>query len=243
MSIFYHVSTNLTHPGIFKPRIPSFRHKDSEDDVIPRVCVAPSIEGCLTAIPEGGMQLGELCWDQRYYFLVFRIDTQKLGIPQNNIITSDELFKKDLVRDAEITNEHWITTSFVVPAEDRFLILVDNWAEESADVIPYEIYQIADKKYEGDYFDAYQDIYGAFIPCATSIENLIYTPEHVTEGCVIQLSFHCLEEKMAVLNYITQYNLPLQLMSSIDTPDNAEFCVTKATNLKNLFLEHFRLAQ
>ena len=143
MAIYYHVSTDITHNGEFIPRVPSFRHGDSEDSTTARVCVSTSIEGCLSAIPNGGSGLDYLRMEQRGYFQVFKIDTDKLGIGESDVVLSEELYEKDSVRDANFTDEVWITTPFIVPMEDRelmlFLILFINWLKKNMKGITFVV--------------------------------------------------------------------------------------------------------
>ena len=242
MAIYYHVSTELTHSGKFEPRIPDNRHKESEDSETPRVCVAPTIEDCLTAIPMGGMMLDELCMEMRNYFLVFKIDTEKIGISEADIVSSQTLFEKDIVRDAEMTSEHWITVPFTVPEEDRFIISISSWDEEPYDVIPFSIYEIADKEFEGDYLDAYEAIYNDFIPCSTQIKDIKYITENIKKGNGLRLYFNCnKEEKNLVVNYIKEYKFPLML--SDESIDELFYVAEEEMNLKNLFLYHYKIAQ
>lgn len=240
MAIYYHVSTQLTHSGFFKPKIPEHRHKESEDSKTARVCVAPTIEDCLTAIPMGGVMLAELCAEMRNYFLVFRIDTEKLKINNSDIVSSEELFKKDMVRDAEMTNEHWITVPFTVSEEDRFFILVSNWKEEPYDVIPFSVYKIADEKFKGNYFEAYEAIYNNFIPSSTQIQNLEYVSEKVNKGNTVCLYYDYNDnEKSLIINYIKKHNLPLAL--NFESMDELVFTIKEDTNLRDLFLYHYMI--
>lgn len=239
MAIFYHVSTNLKHNGCFKPRIPSCRHKEKEDDKVCRVSVAPTIEDCLTAIPNGGSDLDQLNIDQRGYFLIFRIDTDKIDISSENIVSSETLFKEELVRDADVTNEYWITTSFTVPEEDRFLIHLIDWDEEVRDIIPYWIYELADKKYEGNYLEAYQEVYNSYIPSSIIIKNSTYIHEKGVKGQEISLYFDNDEEKEAILFFIKEHNIGNIKDVSID---ELLFELNRDTNLRNLFLFHANVA-
>lgn len=182
MAIFYHISTDLNHSGLFEPRIPINRHQDAEDDTIERICISPSIEDCLTAIPNGGFRLADLNEEREGLFLVFKIDTEKLGISKYDIITAEELYQRDLVRDSAMTEEHWITTAFQVPQEDRFIIKLTEWDEDVFDVIPYEIVKLADELYEGDYCKAYMETYDELVPSSINIVNARYFSEKVKEG-------------------------------------------------------------
>lgn len=235
MSIFYHVSTNLRHDGVFTPRIPDQRHQQAEDNTTGRVSVAPSIELCLTAIPGGGGQLDELNINQRGYYLVFRIDTEKLGISEQDIVKSQTLYKKDFVRDAGFTEEHWILSSFTVPEEDRFIIRLYDWEEFSEDVLPYSIFEIADREYDGDYLSAYMDIYDDLVPCSVRIQNIQYTTENLKKGDEFTLYFDTDIEKDYLISYIkTQPNYSVLEI----TIDEIKLKVNKDVNAKELFLYH-----
>lgn len=240
MSVYYHVSADLSHSGHFEPRIPQFRHQDAENALIARVCVAPAIEDCLTAIPGGGSELESLCMETRYYFLVFKIDAEKLGISASNIVTSDELFEKDLVRDAEMTNEHWITVPFTVPEEDRFIIRITNWDEEACDVIPFSIYKIADENYEGDYCEAYENTYDEPVPCSVMIKNLKYVGENVKKKDKIPLFFEDDCEKKLLMDYVKE---KLPAYEVLETTNEVHIAVTEDISLKELFLHHYDLAR
>lgn len=240
MPIYYHVSTQLTHSGHFEPRIPDNRHKEAEDISTPRICVAPTIEDCLTAIPNGGGLFDELCIYMRYYFLIFKIDTEKLGIDQSSIISSQELFEKDLVRDAEMTNECWITVPFTVPEEDRFVIRVLDWDEEPYDVIPYSIYKIADEQFEGDYLAAYEETYDEPVPCSVKIKNLKYITENVKKGDEVTLYFDFEDERLFILDYLKNH-LPAKITN--ESMDEIDFIAEDDVNLKDLFLQHFKFIQ
>lgn len=50
--ILYHVSTDLKHDGIFTPQL-----DDSVDNVMKRICFSGSIEGCLSTMKHGGLEL------------------------------------------------------------------------------------------------------------------------------------------------------------------------------------------
>lgn len=182
MPIFYHVSTNIHHDGTFIPRIPQNRHED-ENDTIPRVCVSSTIEGCFTAMPNGGYSLDMLNISTSGLYLIFRIDTDKLGILPDNIYTSDVLYQRDLVRDADLSDEHWITSSFIVPKEEQTVILLKSWDVEETDLIPAYIHDLADKNYDGDYCEAYRkEFYTSFVPSAVYIKNLRFLEERVKPG-------------------------------------------------------------
>lgn len=241
MSVFYHVSIDPLHNGHFLPRIPSCRHKEHEDDCTKRVSVGRTIEDCLTAIPNGGGEFDRLNLFLRGYYRVFRIDTEKLQIPTDLIITSDELYEKDLVRDSGETGEHWILTEFHVPEEDTFLIHVTNWDESPFDVLPYSIFQIAEDQYDGDYLEAYEDIYQEYVPCSVRIENLSYDTVHKQRGDSFLLYYWEEKEKEELLNYLLNH---LHVDKKIeDVGEGLLFSLYQSEDLTNLFLFHSEIAQ
>lgn len=155
---FYHISTDLTHNGIFIPRIPTItaNFKDKkEDKTIPRICVGKSLADCFSAMPNGNSRLDILAEEQKGLFKVFEIDTEKLGITKKDILDDKYLFNKDLVRDALHTNENWILKRIKVPKEDSYIILLENWIEESEDIVPAYIWNKA-METDGDYYSLYK---------------------------------------------------------------------------------------
>jgi hypothetical protein len=238
MAVFYHVSTNLSHNGEFVPRVPSCRHQDAEDDQTLRVSVSPTIEGCLSAIPNGGAYLEDYNLDRRGYYLVFRIDTEKLGIPRERIVTSTELYERDLVRDADITDEHWITTAFAVPKEDSFMIRLLDWDEVPEDVLPHFIFQVAEEKYNGDYMLAFREECKAFVPSCAKIENARYQEERLPANKEIPLLVDSDSEKEELLQHLRSC---YDLASVEETNCLITVRFKKDINLRNLFLFHATL--
>ena len=148
LSIFYHLSTDITKIGCFIPRIPFCRHQLQEDGQTERVCVSDSIEGCLSAIPNGGSRLEELLIKQFGLFKVFVIDTEKLGISDKKIIGYQELYETGKVNDAIETKEHWILQSFEVPEEDSFIISIPyrSYEERIYDDLPFEAMKLMEEE-------------------------------------------------------------------------------------------------
>lgn len=151
--ILYHISTDLTKDGNFYPRIPEAMGL-WEDNTTKRICVSASIEGCISAIPKS---IGGVVSANNGVCKVFRIDTEKLGIPNVDIIDALELYTNDCVRDAEITKEHWIRSGFTVPYEDIFYIRINQYTWEKVTVIPSFIHlEAMDNEYENvqEYIDS-----------------------------------------------------------------------------------------
>lgn len=232
--ILYHVSTDLKHTGEFTPRIPQNRHQDAEDITTPRVSAAPTIEDCLTAIPDGGSGLEDLHFKQRGYFKVFKIDTEKLGITKDDIVKPETLYENDRVRDADFTNEHWIKKKFSVPIEDQFLIRLVVWEETCEDVLPHSIFKIADEKYEGNYLVAYEEEHDEHVPCSIRIYELDYIHEDVSAGEEITLYYDTSEEKEVILKSLEDYAISQPSVSI----DEITFIINESCNLRELFLHH-----
>lgn len=236
MAIFYHVSTDLHHSGSFIPRVPTCRHQDKEDDITKRVCVAPTVENCLTSIPNGGSGLENLNIDRNGYYRVFKIDTDKLGISQESIVNSDTLYKEDLVRDSFFSNEHWITTSFQVAKEDTFLIKLIDWEEEPIDVIPHSVIELADanEEYEGDYLAYYMDHIDEFVPCSVEILDANYIHEDIEKN--MEIKIECDEDIQEELFLFIKENYDTKILRVED--DMLIFMFSKETNISEFFLFH-----
>ena len=234
MAVFFHVSKDLHHNGIFEPTVPLFRYEYENDD-IDRVSVGPTIEDCFTAIPGGGSYLEETNRDRRGYYLIFRIDTEKLKIDNNNIISSEELYEKELVPDSQVTNEYWITQNFTVPKEDRFLINLFYWDGEYEDVIPYSISKIASEKYDSDRVEAYIDIYKTSPNSILKISNLIYLSNILKENQELILSYNSKEEKDIISDTV---NKAKDIFIS-NEDGLIKILAKKEVDLRDVFLNHY----
>lgn len=242
MSIFYHVSTDLHHLGIFEPRIPSCRHR-FEDNSIPRISVSPTIADCFTSLPNSGTHLDELNASRSGLYAVFRIDTDFLGIDSKNIITSEELYEKDLVRDADETSEHWITSPFIVPNECKYLIKVISWREDPIDILPHSIFKIADEEYGGDYLQAYQDVHKELVPCSIGITELVYLHPKAVKGQEITFEVKDTLHKMMLIEYLTEH-YKVTITVNEDENHSLKFKMNESEDLTSLFLyeEHLLLS-
>lgn len=193
--IYCHITSNLDQDNYFYPRIPKYI-SDGENTEIERVCVSSTIEGALTAIPNGGSRLENYLEESSNYFKVYIIDTKKLGV--SKILKSDELFEKDYVRDAEITKEHWVLEPILVPEEDTFIIRLEGWDEEARDVVPYEIYKLGETdEYEGDYTEAYYDVFDKMIPTICNIIWSDFLTEEVKSGDKIKIDLTEVESSLS----------------------------------------------
>lgn len=139
--ILYHISVDLRHNGNFEPRIPP-KATEKEDVTIPRICVSTSIEGCLSAMPDGGASLGVFNRNFHGIYKLFRIDTYALDLVDHTI-SSQELVEKGYVVDAVITEEYWITKGFTVTESAISYISVTYFDRE----IQEGYYRIIDLEY------------------------------------------------------------------------------------------------
>lgn len=116
--MFYHVSLDTSCiVEEFTPRIPNEQSRiEGEDRQIPRICVAKSIEDCLTGFPEGGYQLEGNC---PLLVRIYEFDAH--NIPKENVVRAPELFLKNLVPDAWVTGEHWILNQSIRPSRSYLI--------------------------------------------------------------------------------------------------------------------------
>lgn len=118
MLMFYHVSMDTSDiVETFTPRIPTEQSRiEGEDRSVPRICVAKSIEDCLTGFPEGGYKLEQNC-----PLLIRVYEFEEADIPKENIIRAPELFLNNIVPDAWITGEHWIINQSIQPKQSYLI--------------------------------------------------------------------------------------------------------------------------
>lgn len=133
--ILYHISTDVKKDGHFTPRIPRHTMGNENREQL-RVCAAPSIQACFTGLPGGGHQLVNLNAQQDGFFKLFRINTEKLGISDEDILTPVQLTEHGWVPDAKYTLEHWISVPFTVAEEDSFVIILNRWSQREVEMLP-----------------------------------------------------------------------------------------------------------
>lgn len=137
--MYYHVSLDTSRiVDEFTPRIPNEQSRiEGEDRQIPRICVAKSIEDCLTGFPEGGYQLEGNC---PLLMRIYEFDED--NIQPENIVRAPELFLKQLVPDAWVTGEHWIMNQTIKPTRS-YLIQIKDVVIEDAPFITIEMLEEA----------------------------------------------------------------------------------------------------
>lgn len=113
--MLFHVSYDVSKDiKEFIPRIPVDRAED-EESLTPRICVAPTIEGCLTAIPSACNLIKDT--RVRFLFKVYEIEDVK---PRN--LLSNRWVKR-FVPDAKHTGERWIVRQKAVPSKSYLALM------------------------------------------------------------------------------------------------------------------------
>lgn len=105
--MLYHISLEKLNNNSLSPRIPESRAK-WENTEIPRICLSPTIEGCLTAINEN---FSELLYQQNSLDIpligyIYSIDERTINV--SNLVLPEELYDKAYVFDSLVTQEHWV---------------------------------------------------------------------------------------------------------------------------------------
>lgn len=206
LSIFYHVTMDLFHNGRFTPRIPMVRGYD-ENEVTPRVCVSSTVAGCFNSVPFGNIKLSKANNQSHGLYKLFKIDTKKLGIPDNAIVTSEELYQRNEVCDAYWTEETWITVPFVVPEEDTDIIILNEWESDEVENVPYEIRKIAEE-HDDLIENVWNEKYGYSLPFMIHIEEVYY--DSIMDATEFTLyatkrEFQLLEKELESLNVKVEY--------------------------------------
>lgn len=139
MLMFYHVSLDTSDiVEEFTPRIPTEQSRiEGEDRTVPRICVAKTIEDCLTGFPEGGYRLEGNC---PMLIRVYEFDEK--DIQQENVVRAPELFLQNIVPDAWITGEHWIVNQSVKPKQ-HYLIEIREVEIKDAPFITRDMFEEA----------------------------------------------------------------------------------------------------
>lgn len=118
----------------FLPKIPSLT-LESENCDIERICLSKSIEGCLSAVPWGGIHLEDnLNDDGELEIYVHEFDRK--DIAKDNLIQPNILFRKDWVRDAMLTKEYWVINQELIPSK-IYKINLKDYDENVKDDLSY----------------------------------------------------------------------------------------------------------
>ena len=100
----YHVSLegNINEEKLFIPRIPRIT-MDTEDKLIPRICVSETIRGCIDSFPYK-YDLNNMIMNGSAFLYLYVFDVYKLG--SDNVKYYYQL--EEYVPDALTTKETWI---------------------------------------------------------------------------------------------------------------------------------------
>lgn len=175
----YHVSFQCDIVDEFYPRIPENRHS-IENSEIGRICLSSSIERCLSAVPNGGVNLENIFWEDGSSLIrVYEFDIKDLNL--NNLVSPEYLYQKNLVVDAEINQEYWIVNQNLAPSKTYLIKLID-YEEGCSDEISYEDYVLGIRsEEEGNSDFDWEDV---IMGCFTEIQDLSFeiVPEERRSG-------------------------------------------------------------
>ena len=127
--MLYHVSFEQVKDGIFYPRIPGQR-LEGEDNTTKRICFSKSINGCLSAIPDGyTLTHGAKCLSEKHMAnpILYVYMLNEKSVDSKNIIAPHQLAEKGLVPDAVFTGEHWVINTTVTCKEKRIYLNNVSW--------------------------------------------------------------------------------------------------------------------
>ena len=116
----------------FTPRIPNTMMED-ENNCIERICLSNSISGCITSAPWGNRHIED--FPDKAVFRVYEFSED--DIEEGNLIRPEKLYENDMVRDADITNEHWVINQTLKPKR-IFYVEIKNYMLEVKDIIPFK---------------------------------------------------------------------------------------------------------
>lgn len=253
----YHISTDIHHNGVFTPRIPKDRF-DFENDTIPRICVSDSIEGCLSALP----RIFEVEDGNRMYLQVVEIDVDVLKIPREAILTPMQLYRRGYLDDALITNEHWITVPFEVPASARRIVQCSFIETSSRFAIPVEEFEYFVYAYKNDIiesldistedgeeityqdFESFASMHGADYLLERGYTSVPFVHEygfidsHLNEEQTVYFLGKHLDELM---DYVSNQFPTLTIQEHVG--DECAYHVPAETDITKLFLFHEKLQE
>lgn len=195
--MMYHISKERVTTG-FVPRVPEIR-MDGEDETIPRICVCDSVEGCFSAIPNGGGRLEDLQFETQGFYYLYTFDIS--SFQTEDVVTAKTLFEKVLVDDAYLNGEHWLLKE-AIPIKEELIWLYE-WEETSEDLHPYEVLRLLDDGWdlEEAYETALPDFNGE-IPFMTSIRDLQYATDSLEKNK--QVSFDCCRDWDGLAEKLTE---------------------------------------
>lgn len=215
----YHVSLDLGELN-FIPRVPENRAV-GEDDIVPRICLSDSIEGCLSAVPWGGGDLDEKVFSLSYdsssvLIRVYEFDSEKIA--EENLIAPNVLFEEDLVRDAVFNGEYWVKNQSIEP-DTSYLIKLINYDEEVEDDVSYENLMLLEGENAEDL--DYEDMVEGCFTLITNISYVIVAEEQRSKIYALNHKFKVLRSDYSVEkiidNLIDEFGYSSQTWVEIDS--------------------------
>lgn len=142
--MIYHVSMDLSCiTEVFKPRIPKQEQRmEGENNYIPRICVAKSIEDCLTAMPNGGYAFENS--DKPNIIRVYEFEPNR--IKKENLISPADLYFSEWVLDAWVTGEYWVVRQDLIPFRIYDVQIISLKVFDAPFVKPHDFKQAYKKK-------------------------------------------------------------------------------------------------
>ncbi|WPQ59794.1 hypothetical protein [Paenibacillus polymyxa] len=232
MTVYFHLSTLLSHEGAFVPRVPENQIHGIKESTIKRVCVSKTIEGCFTAIGNG-QNPHDANFVRRGYYVLFKIDTEKLGIEKRHIVSSRQIYRNGWVPDADVTKEHWITKSFQVPKEEMSYIQIQSFKQVQTMAYPYEVVNLARNGDQGNVESIYKKRYSNPLPCVRETVSLNYQTSKGLTGKERFMFVQGEEEKETVIDFLTK-NYKVELLDRCK--DKIHFRLLEDKELLPLFL-------
>lgn len=129
--------TTFDHIDFFCPRVPSVHTRMiGENSTMPRICVAPTIEQCLAAMP----LVGETAWRMQQIGLCVVIHVYELE--SQNVMSNEEVQRH--VPDAKETGEMWILDTPELIGRKDYKLCNVQYKEVIEDGQPYHLMQSYD---------------------------------------------------------------------------------------------------
>lgn len=194
MKTFYHIS-RFDDPliDVFVPRVPTNR-SGGEDEKTPRICVSPSVEGCMRAhstilyylldffeheyaCPYEHMAQFHQLLEHGKNGMLFRV--YHFGEAGLRMKTADELIDECLVPDVYATKEHWVLDS-TSPTTISYLLIYS--VEKKEEVYGYDWkYELFDRLEDIGEVMNYHDYHTMFSDGLPALDEKKYTKEEAVK--------------------------------------------------------------
>lgn len=145
----YHISLDIfKNIEVFKPRIPESRMKN-EDATIPRVCISNNLKNCLDGLTYMSKYWKYITDDLGTNFSLLEdmcpriLKVYEFDV-ESDLVSPTELYNKNLVPDANITEEYW-SLKELVPTRSFFIKIKDIYEDDfKISELEYDIVNISD---------------------------------------------------------------------------------------------------